>query len=155
MAAITTTVSALAGEVRVRTATAQATTGQTDWIAVPKWARYAKVYLNLTAVSGNTPICTLSLRDVVPGFTAASDDSYVINLAEHTALTGITAASILVVDVGPGVTGIADDVTNAAAASSRVAINAVLPTLLGIKILNDRTTGDETYTYTLDIVFRA
>lgn len=154
MAAITTTVSALAGEIRVRTATAQATTGQTDWVAVPKWAKYAKVYFNLTAVAGTTPIFTPSVREVPPGFSSAADDSYAFNIAEHAALTGITAASLLVVDIGPGVTGIADDVTNAAAASSRVALNAVLPALLGIKVLNDRTTGDETYTYTVDVVFR-
>jgi hypothetical protein len=147
MAAITAT----AGNFR-REASAQATTGQTDWINVPSWARYISIFFNLTAVAGNTPISTLSLKAADP---VSRDDAHVINIAEHAALTGITAAGQYILQVGPGVTGIADDVTNSATADSVISLNAVLPQLLGVTVLNDRTTGDETYTYNLSVTFRA
>lgn len=147
MAAITTV-----GNPFRRSVSAQATTGQTDWIDVPSWAKYAQVIFSLSAVAGNTPISTLSLLVAEP---IARDDSRVIALAEHTGLTGLTAAADLVVDIGPGVTGIANDVTNSASADSYVTLNAVLPAVLGVKIVNDRTTGDETYTYNLSVTFRA
>lgn len=135
----------------VRKATAQATTGQTDWLKLPLKAKFAQVFLNITANAGTTPTTTPSFLVADP---VALNDSYVINLAEHSALTAITTAGQYVFDIGPGVTGIANDVTNAAAADSYVTLNAILPAILGIKILNDRTTGDETYTYNLSLLLK-
>ena len=148
MAAITAT----QGPSLRRQATAQATTGQTDWLDVPKWARYVQVFLSVSATAGTTPILTPSFLAADP---ISRDDGRVINVAEHAALTGITGAAEYVFEIGPGLTGIANDVTNAAAADSYVQINALLPALLGVKILNDRTTGDETYTYNLSVEFKA
>ena len=150
MAAITAT-TVPGGFHVIRQASAQATTGQTDWLKLPQWANYAQVFLNVTATAGTTPILTPSFLVADP---VSQDDSHVVNLAEHAAFTGITGAAQYVFQMGPGVTGIADDVTNAAAADSFVSLNVVLPLFLGVRILNDRTTGDETYTYNLSIWLR-
>lgn len=152
MAAITPVTSPNSEFIVLRSVSAQATTGQTDWLYPPQWAKYALVYLNVTAVAGTTPILTPSFLAADP---VSKDDTFVVNVAEHTALTGITAAAQYVFQLGPGVTGIADDVTNAAAADSYVSLNVVLPMLLGVKILNDRTSADETYTYNLSIHYRS
>lgn len=151
MAAITTITVENVSVKQIRSVSAQASTGQTDYLAVPRWARYGVFFFNLTAVAGTTPIFTPSIVVPVP---ITLDNSYQMNLAEHAGLTGLTAAALLVVQVGPGVTGIADDVTNSATANSYVSLNAALPPIIGLKVLNDRTTGDETYTYTVTAAFR-
>lgn len=133
-----------------RTGTAQATIGQTDYIAVPKWARNAKVDFNLTAVAGNTPLADLTINGVDP---VGMDDGSLYKLRGHTAFTQITGAAHLVVDVGPSATGIADEVTTSATGYSDAAINTILPAVLAIKLVFDRTTGDETYTYALSVFF--
>lgn len=133
-----------------RSATAQANTGQTDYVAVPQWARFAKIVFNLTAVAGNTPTAVLSIQETDP---IALDSTYNANLKGYTAFTTITAAAQLVVDVGPGVTGIADDVTTAATGTSHATINGLLPNVLALSLVLDRTTGDETYTYNLTVTF--
>ena len=150
MAAITAT-TVPGGFHVIRQASAQATTGQTDWLRLPQWAKYASVFLNLTANAGTTPLTTPSFLVADP---VSQDDSHVINLGEHAAFTAISTAGQYVFQLGPGVTGIADDVTNAAAADSYASLNVVLPLFLGVRILNDRTTGDETYTYNLSIQLR-
>lgn len=140
------------GRQYTRTATSQATVGQTDWLAIPGWATYAYVDFALTAVAGTTPTSTLSF--VVPVLSTLDDTTGVVNLAGHTALTTLTGAARLLCQIGPGVTGIADDVTNAATGTSNVAINVVLPPIFGVKVLNDRGDADETYTYSLNVFFR-
>jgi hypothetical protein len=136
----------------IRNETAQATIGQTDWIDVPLGATYAQVVFNLTDVGvSTTPIMLPSVFMADP---VARNDTYKVKLGEHAALTAFTAANMLVMNIGPGVTGIADDVTNSATAVSVVAINTVLPWLMGFTVLNDRTTGDEVYSYTISVVFR-
>jgi hypothetical protein len=148
MAAITT--ATLTGGSRyVRQATAQVTTGQTDWVAVPGWAKTAIVDLNLTAVAGTSPLVDLTVKSVDP---VSLNDTYAVDL--HAAFTQITAAAHLRVNIGPGITGIADDVTTAATGVSEASLNRPLPSFLGLKVLNDRTTGDETYTYNLSVTFR-
>lgn len=132
-----------------RSASAQANTGQTDWIEVPKWARYADIILDITAVAGTTPILTPTILAADP---ITKDDANVVSIGTLT--TPPTAASTHRIVIGPGVTGIADDLAMAAAADSTVSINTVLPDLLGIQLTMDRTTGDETYTYTLNVSFR-
>lgn len=153
MAAITpvATTSKGTGFYILRNASAQADTGQTDWVDVPKWANFCTVYLNFTATAGTTPVIT-------PSFLAADpiprDDSYIINIGEHGALAGITAVNQYLYNIGPGITGIADDVTQSASADSVVTINAVLPALMGFRLVLDRADGNETYTYTLAAQFR-
>lgn len=124
MAAITTIVVGTLGTKLYKTWTAQ---GSTDsvYIAPPVGATFAEFVFDITAVTGS----------VQPAFQVATlkDDAKLMNVSEHAALTAITGASILVADIGSMVVA-ADDVTNAAAANSRVAINAVLPGVLGIKM---------------------
>lgn len=60
-----------------------------------------------------------------------------------TQIAGTTAGGIMVA-VGPGVTGIADDDTGAAYFA-----NVPLSSRMGAKLTFDRSTGDETYTYSL------
>ena len=60
-----------------------------------------------------------------------------------TQIAGTTAGSV-VVTVGPGVTGIADDDTG-----PNYFLNCVLPSKIAAKVLFDRTTGNEVYTYSL------
>lgn len=152
MAAIATFVEVGFGIKSIRVASAQATTGQTDWLRLPVRATYASIYFNLTAVAGTTPITTPSF--VVPDPLTLDDTASLINLGEHAAFTAITAAAQYVFDIGPGVTGIANDVTNSATADSYASLNVILPTVLGVRIVNDRTTGDETYTYNLSILVK-
>lgn len=135
----------------LRNATAQANTGQTDWITVPPWASYMYVYLNVTAVTGTTPLVT-ELNFLVPD-PVLLNDSTVLLLKEHASITDISGVAQVVVAVGPGVT-LADDYTNGATGDSFMSLNAALPSHLGIQLAFDRTTGDETYTYTLAVNFK-
>ncbi len=156
MAAITTKVFTKAIQcddiITIRSATAQADTGQTDWIDVPLGAHYAQVYFNLTDVGvSTTPILLPSVFMADP---IARNDTYKVKIAEHAALTASTAANMVVFNIGPGVTGIADDTTVSATAVSVVSLNTILPWLMGFTVLLDRTTGDEVYTYTISVIFR-
>jgi hypothetical protein len=156
---------------RVRTAASQVTTGQTDWLQVPVWAKYMRVVIDLTATSGTTPIFTPTLvtpsnpgnahlDDVVTkGVPASGDaipptDSVVINLGGAILTSDYTSTGTAIIVVGPGVTGIANDLALGTSGVNHAFINDVLPEFVGIKIVNDRTTGDEHYTYTVDVEFR-
>ncbi|SRR6266702_5696823 len=142
MAAITTIVTPKARVWTVRTATAQATTGQTDWVAIPSTAGFMVVYLNMSATGGTTPGPTLvHLKTVDP---IARDDSNTITLL--TATGGLANTGLYTTEVGPGLAG-GTNIVNA----TRNVFNAVLPSLLGIQVVLDRTNTDETYTYTLRI----
>jgi len=261
MATITTV--SPSGTMYQRTGTAQADTGQTDWINVPSWAKYALVILAPVTFGGTTPVCTPSLLALAA---PSVDEVYAQKVAEHTAFTGLTTSPVnevqtltltagaaadvihltfnghestgavtfpaggyanvtaalvktalltisdwidrtadiavvktvndyaitftgqlgrtdvgaisvttvtgtaagsvaettkgvpgarFVAVIGPSVTGIADDVTNSATADSYVSLNTVLPPILGVKLLLDRTSGNEVYTYTLQVIFKA
>lgn len=128
----------------VRTASAQATTGQTDWLNVPNFAKTITVFFNLTANAGTTPTSTPSILAADP-ITRDDGDT-------ATMLTGatITTASTHIYSLGANVT---TSGTDQAAADAFVVQNSPLPTLLGIKILNDRGDANETYTYTIFVKF--
>ena len=150
MAAITATATAqLAGGpfVILRNASAQATTGQTDYVAVPSWARYCYIWLNVSAVAGTTPLTDFKLSSVNP---VTMDDGDNLDYAGWNGITQIagTTAADIQVQVGPGITGIADDDTG-----PFYSVNGVLPPILGFVITLDRTTADETYTYSLAYKF--
>jgi hypothetical protein len=153
---------------RVRVAAAQATVGQTDWIKVPTWATYCRVTIDLTAMAGTSPTHTPTLLtpsdaakphlsdnvSVVAGTDVPPTDSVVIPLGGTALTSGYTAAGTSVISIGPGVTGIANDVALGTTGVNAAAINDVLPDIIGIKVLNTRTNGNETYTYTVDVLFR-
>ena len=149
MAAITlVTTDVGRGSVVIRTATAQATTGQTDWVEAPPWARYCYVEYSLTAVAGTTPLVDVSI--LKPLESTPLNDTGALTLSG--AFTQITGAAVLMVNIGPD---IVLDATTAATGTSNAGIATILPRIIGIKVLQDRTTGDETYTYTVSVRFSA
>jgi len=133
----------------VRSGTAQANTGQTDWMVTPPWAVDMVVYLEVTAVAGTTPLTDFKLLTTDP---VSLDDGFALDFADWNGITQIagTTAGDIVVHVGPGITGIADDDTG-----PYYSLNAPLLPLLGFKLTFDRTTGDETYSYNLRAAFRS
>lgn len=135
---------------RIRSMTAQANTGQTDWISVPDHAKTAIVEVTMTASAGTTPVALLHLRSVTPNLIARGlanadklDDAAAVTL--QTATGGLAGNGGYRCSIGPGIT--AADVLN----STNNSYNNTLPQILGIQLVLDRTTGDETYTYTLDV----
>lgn len=131
----------------LRNVTAQATTGQTDWVNVPAWAKYAYYDYNLTATAQHFPKVDLTIK--VPDLATRDDTTSVVNFMNHAALTQLTGVARILGQLGPNVTGIADDLTNAATGLSNISINGPLPPLLGFKVLNDRTAQSEVQTVTL------
>jgi hypothetical protein len=128
----------------IRSAAAQANTGQTDWISVPSWADSAIFFLNMTASGGTTPGPTLMhLRSVDP---VTLDDANIVTLL--TATVGLTNTGLFVLEAR-GFSG--TDVTNSA---TRNLVHLALPPVLGINVVLDRTNADETYTYTLRVAFK-
>lgn len=129
----------------LRNVTAQATTGQTDWLDVPVWCSEILVTLNITANAGTTPVTTLTLRVPDPVTRDDTDDHAVL-------LTGaaITTQSFHLYALSPEFTTAGADSVNA---DSSVVQNGPIPRTLGVRVLNDRTTTDETYTYTLTVYF--
>jgi len=139
----------------IRTGTAQADTGQTDWIAVPNWAKTAIITTQVSAVAGTTPGPTLvHLKRLDPSTYGAPGTSSAFKYDDTTAVTIMTNTTGLAttgnhrIVLGPGV-GLADVVN-----SADNKVNAVLPKILGIQVVLDRTDGSETYTYTVSVDFQ-
>ena len=123
--------------------------GETDkyYFRRPSWAKYCKIYLVMEALGGTS--IQLSLTEVPP---MDADDDHELQLREAAAFAALTSADVTsVVDIGPGVTGIADDVTGGAAADSYASINCILPDILGVKIISVGANN----TYDLSVSFRA
>jgi hypothetical protein len=120
----------------LRSASAQATTGQTDWFWVPSWAKTLTVYFNLATITG-----TSSVPSLVLAYPSTLDDG-----DTATILTGatITAASFHTYEVGPTLTTAG---TDSATADSLVVKNSVIPMVLGITITN--VVGGGAFTYTI------
>ena len=138
MAAISTASSPVPGAFTA--AGRSSATTVTDWLLVPQWARYALVFLQPTTIGTSIAMSFLAVDPV------ALDDDYIINLGEHAALTAITSTNTYVFQLGPGVTGIANDVTIAAAADSYASLNVILPPILGVRQVN---TGTNVYNLTV------
>jgi hypothetical protein len=130
----------------LRNVTAQSGAGQTDWVSPPEWATNAIVHLSLTAVAGTTPEFDLVILDANP---VLKDDGSVENFAGWDGITQLTDADEIIIYIGPGITGIADDDTAAV-----YKINSPLSPLMGFKVTLDDTTGDEEYDYSLSISWR-
>ena len=106
--------------------------GETDayWLRTPAWARFAQIFFVMETVGTSVQ---LSIRTVPP---FDLDDDHIIQLREAAAFAALTSADVTsVVDIGPGVTGIADDVTGGAAADSWASINCILPDILGVAVI--------------------
>lgn len=147
MAAITpTTVDKLGSMVILRNASAQANTGQVDWLDIPVWANSMTVYLNVTALAGTTRTIDFKIHEADP---VARNDSYKSDLHDWNGITQLTATGFVVVNIGPGITGTTDDDT----ATVYKVNGPISHKLLGFATTLDRTDADETYTYTLAVVF--
>jgi hypothetical protein len=128
-------------------------------VKVPGWAKYLSLYLFIEALAGTTPTVDFSLW--VPDisteakFKAPTDDNEA-KLADFAGITQVTGAGpyLQTIDIGPGVTGIADDATGGAAADARMAINTILPPWLVYK-LEFGADADEDYDLQLVAQFRA
>jgi hypothetical protein len=134
----------------VRSGSAQADVGQTDWIAVPRGARFATVVFNLTAAAGTTPVTNLTVR----GLTGSLDDANAYHLTGTTLTaqnTTATSGLVQIVDIGPGI-GTTDLILGATGVNQAV-LNCPLPQYLGLGLAFDRTSANETYTYTLTVRF--
>ncbi len=136
---------------RVRAVLLQATTGQTDWLRVPTWATHCRVTFDLTAVAGTTP---QFLPQILSADPITLTDTHTPFVGGATLATAMTGAGQLVVSIGPGVTGIANDLTVGASGNLNAYIDDVLPSLMGIQCVNDRDDADETYSYTITCEFR-
>jgi hypothetical protein len=126
----------------VRTGTAQADTGQTDLVNVPGFARNMVVFINVSATAGVTPLFDFKMQYVNPVTTTAVEDF------PGAGITQIAGTGDVVVQVGPGITGIADDDTTAV-----YSINMVLPPRINFVTTLSRTGADETYTYSISAFF--
>ena len=154
--AVITPVSPSAGVGRyfkVRQGVAQADVGQTDWLWVPPQAVTAVVMFSLTAAAGTTPVTNLTVKGADP---LALDDTYSYHLTGTTLTAQNTTATtglLQVVEIGAPI-GVADDVILGATGVNNAKLNAVLPPLLGLGLVFDRGSANETYTYNLSVVFR-
>lgn len=126
----------------VRTGTAQANTGQTDTVVTPGFANTAIVYLNVTAAAGNTPLTDMKFQYVHP----VSGNAVDMQWNGITQIAGTTSGNVVVV-MGGGNVDTEDDTTPV------YFIKDPLPSKWNIVLTLDRTSGDETYTYSLVVEF--
>lgn len=126
----------------IRTGTAQATTGQTDTVTTPGFARYATVYLNVTAVAGTTPLTDMKFQYVHP----VSGNAVDMQWNGITQIAGTTSGNV-VAHLGLGGVDTEDDTGAIYFAKDP------LPGKWNIVTTLDRTTGDETYTYSIVVEF--
>lgn len=127
----------------IRLGSAQANTGQTDWINVPAWAKACTIYLNWTAKAGTSPLIDFSIDEANP---LLRDDSHVTPLDSWDGITQLSSEDLITIRVGPHRTSTDDTGVD-------YHVGTVLPSLMGLKMTLDRGTGDETYTYTLAVVW--
>ena len=145
MTAITVVADPLAYQV-LRTASAQANTGQTDWVSVPAWAQSVTLYFNITASGGTTPgPVTFAIKSADP---VLRDDGTAVTYVTSASITTLTTYHEL--QLGPTLVTANND---SSTANGFKVQNSPLPALLGATVTLDRTNADETYTYTLAIQF--
>lgn len=124
------------------TQTAYATATRTVDFNVPAWARNAIFHWDISAVAGTTPIadCKFQVKDLTSG--QLRD----LRAAAFGQQTAATRGMYLV--FGP-------DAIDAAGDGANASVHGVLPIAMRAVFAFDRTTGNETYTYTLSATYRA
>ena len=120
----------------LHTATAHATDSLSVVISPPSFAHAAVFYWNISAVAGTSPIadCKLQALDNASGTAIDIDGA---TFAQQ------TAASFQALQVRCGLT--ADTTGNFRA------VSALIPAAMKAVFTFDRTTGNETYTFTLSV----
>ena len=128
-------------EVVLKNASAQADTGQTTTVKVPGWAVEAIFYLNWTATAGTSPLMDFTLNEVDP-----TDLTTTTALEGWDGITQLSAVDLVTVRVGPHRS--ANDDTGV-----DYHIGTTLPPVLNAVVTLDRGSANETYTYTLTVVY--
>jgi hypothetical protein len=132
------------------------TASVTKAIAVPKWANHATVVIGTLTMAGTSPLFDFALYgvDVAGGGGGAPDDGDLYALGGWDGITQKTAAAgtFTSIDIGPEYA--ADD-TGSATATDRYGVQAALPEWLAYTYTVDGTTGDEDYSGTISVYFRA
>jgi hypothetical protein len=117
-------------------------TSQTDWIAVPAWAKAVRIDLAVTAAGTST---ILTILDANPAF---RDDTRSAVLFQGAT---ITAASDHIYEIARG-ENVAPNVTadtDSATLDARVRVSQDPPSLLGLQIA---TVGGPTYTLSIEFI---
>lgn len=118
---------------------AQAGVASQDYdLQPPSWAMYGIIYLNLTATAGTTPTFDLKLQWADPLDPTVKEDF------PGAGITQLTGADFVIFMVGAP--ALADDDTGPVYSTA-----VPLPPQLNINIAQN--TGDETYTYSLCVVW--
>lgn len=128
----------------IKNATAQADTGQTLNVFTPPWAVEAIFYLNWTANGGTSPLIDFAIKEVDP----VNQDT-AIAIEGWDGITQLSASALITVRIGPGYASTTPDDTGV-----NYHIGTTLPPVLQTVTTLDRTSGNETYTYTLSVYFR-
>lgn len=125
----------------IRNATAQANTGQTDTVQPPTWAVAAIFFLNWTATAGTTPLMdfTLNSGDPVAPTTTTPLEGW-------DGITQLSAVDLVTVSVGPHRTALDDTGVD-------YHVPCLLPPFLDAVITLDRTSANETYSYSLSVAW--
>lgn len=142
--------SQLLEEVAILNQTA-ASTAVSKYFTVPSWARYMVFQVDITVIGGTTPTLDILLQGVNPW---TLDTTHVDTLFTMTQVTAVTTYSALRVFVGPGTTGIADDVTLSGTASAVATLNQILLPVYVYKYTTTDAADDADYTFSLSAHFR-
>jgi len=126
----------------VRSETEQATTGQTDTITTPGFARTAIVYLNVTAAAGTTPLTDMKFQYVNP----VSGNAVDMQWDGITQIAGTTAGNVVVI-LGAHNVDTEDDT------GPIYFVKDALPQEWNIVTTLDRADASEEYTYDLSVEF--
>jgi hypothetical protein len=128
-----------------------ASTAVSKYFTVPTWARYMVLQVDATVQGGSSPTLDILIQGINPW---TLDTAHVDTLYTFTQVTAVTTYSALRVFCGPGVTGIADDVTLSGTASAVATWNTVLLPIYVYKYTTVDSADDADYTFTLSAHFR-
>ena len=132
-----------------------ASTAVTRFIRCPPGARYCTWFLYVDVVDGTTPKLDFVVR--TPDAYGFPDGGTLFGIGEWDGITQITSAAspfLVTIDIGPGVTGIANDDTGSASASCHYSINAELPPVLAYTYTTQDAADDADYSFRLAVNFR-
>jgi len=131
---------------------AAATTTVQKAVALPAWGpKYATFVLDITAMTGTTPLLDFTLLGVDVSGTNPPDDAKTWPLGSWNGVTQNTTSGTVKttgIDVGPTIT--VDD-TGSATADDHYGVNCILPPWIVYQYIYDGTTLDEDYTFTVAV----
>jgi hypothetical protein len=132
---------------------AAASTAVSKALAVPGWARYATFVVDLTVITGTTPLFDFVVKGVNSLLAFPDGDNLFVLGAGWDGVTQKTGASASTIHIGPDIT---TDDTGSATADDAYGVGAVLPPWL---VYTYTTAGGgvspEDYNATISVFFRA